>query len=130
MKKSLVGIVAVVGVVAVGAFAFFFRTEELNSATIAIAGMTCSSCAGHIAETLQQLEGVTLAEVSYEKKHAAVKFDPTLITLAAMENEISKLGFSTANFAAKTLPAGQKKCEAENPEGMGCCAPPTKGSDT
>lgn len=127
MKKSLVGIVAVIGVVA---FTFFFRAEDSNSATIAIEGMTCASCASHIAEMLQNLEGVTFAEVSYEKKHASVKFDPTLITTAAMESEISKLGFSTANFAAPMLPSGQKKCDAEKNADMDCCAPPTKGSDT
>jgi hypothetical protein len=73
---------------------------------------------------------IKLMSVFMKKKQAEVKFDAGRTTIAAVENEISKLGFSTANVAAQTLAPGQKKCEAEKSSGMDCCAPPAKGWDT
>jgi len=130
MKKTVLGIAALLGLALVAGFVFFSGAEDLNSATIAINGMTCPACAGKITGMLQNLEGVAAAKVSYEKREAQVKFDPTLITAAALESEISKLGFGTANFEARSCAPEQKQCETEKSAGMDCCAPPAKHSDT
>lgn len=130
MKKSLLGIVALCGLVILGAVAFFPGAEDLNSATIAIDGMSCAACAEKITGMLQGLDGVAAAKVDYEKGEAQVKFDAALITLPTMEKEISKLGFGTDNFEAQACDPAQKQCEPKSSASMDCCAPPPKRSDT
>ncbi len=132
MKKVFVGIVAVFGVLLGSAYFLFSDSAAVSSAQIAVSGMSCPACADKIQTMLEKLEGVSTAKVSVTEGRAHVEYDPTLITVAAMESEISKLGFGTANFKAKSCAPEEKQCETEKPSGVGtdCCAPPAKRSDT
>ena len=130
MKKFRFGIAALCGLIVLAGYALFSGAKEVNSATIAINGMTCPACGEKIAGMLQGLEGVDAAEVSLKTNAAVVKFDPMLITPAALESEISKLGFGTTNFEAQACDPAQKQCETEKSASMDCCAPPAKRSDT
>ena len=46
--------------------------------TLAVSGMTCSSCANRIERKLNKLEGVT-ATVNYATESATVSYDPELV---------------------------------------------------
>src|SRR3569832_1881719 len=43
-----------------------------------IGGMTCNSCAAHIKEALENMQGVQSAHVSYPKADAQIIAEPTL----------------------------------------------------
>jgi len=108
---------------------FFSGADDLNNATIAISDMSTAASVDKITAMLQSLDGVAAAEVNLEDGSARVKYDPTLITVAAMESEISKLGFSTANFKAESCAPTEQSCDTEKTT-MDCCAPAPKRSDT
>lgn len=130
MKKIIAGSVALVAIVLAAAYVFSPGAEDLSSVTIAISGMSSPAAVDKITGLLQGLEGVATAEVSYKEARARVQYDPTLITVAAMESEISKLGFGTANFEAQSCAPEEKAAATEKAAGADCCAPPAKRSDT
>ncbi|HBO5401973.1 TPA: mercury resistance system periplasmic binding protein MerP, partial [Pseudomonas aeruginosa] len=43
--------------------------------TLSVPGMTCAACPITVKKALTKVEGVTKAEVSYEKREAIVTFD-------------------------------------------------------
>lgn len=68
-------------------------TVETVTATIPIEGMTCAGCATSIRQALARREGIKSVEVSFEKKHASVTFDPAKVTLEQVAEVIKKIGF-------------------------------------
>ena len=62
----------------------------METVTIQITGMTCSSCVRSITKVLNSVPGVEKAEVSLEKENAVVTFDKTKTNadtlIAAIEN--------------------------------------------
>src|SRR3546814_2082997 len=59
--------------------------------TLKITGMTCASCASHIADALHKVPGVRSAQVSYADGNAHVATDPGT-SLAALTAAIAGLG--------------------------------------
>jgi periplasmic mercuric ion binding protein len=53
----------------------------------------CESCAVGIKAMLKHTEGVTSAEVSYEKKEAVVDFDPATTSTEKIVEAITNLGY-------------------------------------
>lgn len=45
-----------------------------------IEGMTCGSCATAVRHVLTNVDGVTAADVSFEKKNAVVTYEPARVT--------------------------------------------------
>ncbi|GBC76554.1 Copper-exporting P-type ATPase A [bacterium HR08] len=68
-------------------------TVEAVTATIPVEGMTCAGCAVSVRQALLQRDGVKAVEVSVEKKHAVVTFDPARLTLEQVADAINKTGF-------------------------------------
>jgi copper chaperone len=81
-----------------------FAAEHYSAATIAtpvpaevtlrITGMTCGGCVLGVRKVLTRLDGVTSADVSYEKGSAIVRFDPSRVTTAKMIAAIKTLGYT------------------------------------
>src|SRR5882757_1793978 len=71
-------------------------TTEGDSSTqsieLAIAGMTCASCAARIERTLNKLEGVTAA-VNYATEKAQIEFTPSTST-AGLIRVIADTGYT------------------------------------
>jgi P-type Cu+ transporter len=59
-----------------------------------IKGMHCASCAGIISKVIEKLEGVSSVYVNFATETAKIRFDPKVISVEKMNNEISRLGYS------------------------------------
>ncbi len=68
-------------------------TIEAVTATIPVEGMTCAGCAASVRQALMRRDGVKAVEVSVEKKHAVVTFDPARVTLEQVADAINRTGF-------------------------------------
>jgi P-type Cu+ transporter len=68
---------------------------------LAIAGMTCASCAVRIEKRLNKLEGVTAA-VNFASEHAAVAFDPGQVSVGDLIGAVEAAGYH-ASLAREAL---------------------------
>ena len=73
-------------------------------ADIAVAGMSCQNCADKIDAALSQLDGVKAVEVNLKEGVAQVKYDAALVTVPAMQQSITKLGYSIGKTGAAAPP--------------------------
>ncbi|GKT08453.1 heavy metal translocating P-type ATPase [Desulforhabdus sp. TSK] len=58
-----------------------------------IQGMTCAACVRRVEKGIQELEGVQSAAVNLATSKATVEYDPTLVTLAAIEEKVRDIGY-------------------------------------
>jgi mercuric ion binding protein len=58
--------------------------------------MTCGGCVGATKKVLTRLDGVTAADVSFEKGEAIVTFDDQKVTVDQMIAAIATLGYRAA----------------------------------
>ncbi len=65
----------------------------MSETTIKIGGMSCGGCVRKISGLLQALPGVEQAEVLLEVGEARVRFDPAMVTVAAMRELVDAAGF-------------------------------------
>lgn len=61
--------------------------------TIPVIGMACSVCSANVERKLNSLKGVNSASVSLAGRTALVDYDPAIISLEEMKQEISKAGY-------------------------------------
>ena len=64
-----------------------------RTVTLAVDGMTCSSCPYIVRSVLQEVPGVARAEVSSAEKTAVVTFDDARTTVAALTQATAGVGF-------------------------------------
>ena len=64
--------------------------QQLN---LPIIGMHCENCTSTITRHLKKMDGILAAEVSLATEYAAVTFDTTTLSEAAIVNKIRDLGF-------------------------------------
>jgi len=69
-------------------------SKNSTSLSMNVVGMHCASCAGTIKRKLEKLDGVESCVVNYGTEKAKVTFDPNTVTVAKMNKEIDKLGYS------------------------------------
>ena len=62
-----------------------------------ITGMHCENCTSTITRHLKKMEGILAAEVSLATEHAAVTFETTTLTEAAIVDKIRDLGFDVVD---------------------------------
>lgn len=62
--------------------------------TLKITGMTCGGCAIATRKVLTRLDGVSKADVSYEKGNAVVTYDPAKTSAEKMIAAIKTLGYT------------------------------------
>ena len=58
-----------------------------------VTGMTCGGCTGSVRRTLNEIDGVSHAEVSLRPGIAMVVTDPARVTAAPIESAITGLGY-------------------------------------
>lgn len=64
-----------------------------DTVTLHIEGMTCGGCTLATRKVLERLDGVTKADVSYEKKRAVVTYDPARVTVTQMIAAVATLKY-------------------------------------
>jgi copper ion binding protein len=122
MKKALLGASAMV-VFAVSGILFLSGTEKVESAVIPVDGMSCQGCVEKVRTTLSDLKGVKKVDVSLKEREARVKYDANSVTIATMEQSITKLGYSVGNVGSEAKPSvHEKKHDAGCKPADGCCA--------
>ena len=68
-----------------------------QTVTLSVPGMTCAACPLTVKQALRKVQGVSKAEVSYEKKQAVVSFDDTKTNVKALTKATADAGYpSTA----------------------------------
>lgn len=60
---------------------------------LAVPGMTCAACPLTVKKALSRVEGVTKAEVSYEKREAMVSFDDSKTSVEALTEASENAGY-------------------------------------
>lgn len=86
MFKNILSISSFVGVLVFSSLAF----AAPQTVTLAVPGMTCSTCPLTVKKALLNVEGVQRAAVSYAKKEARVTFDDS-------KTSLEKVTLATAN---------------------------------
>jgi mercuric ion binding protein len=64
-----------------------------QTVTLDVPGMSCAACPMTIKMALKKVEGVTEAEVSYQKREATVTFDDTETTVEALTQATANVGY-------------------------------------
>ncbi|RKU09348.1 hypothetical protein C6503_21400 [Candidatus Poribacteria bacterium] len=68
-----------------------------NQINLPITGMHCENCTSTITRHLKKMDGVLAAEVSLATEYAAVTFDTTTLSEAAIVDKIRDLGFDVVD---------------------------------
>ena len=64
--------------------------------TLPVTGMTCANCAANIERGLKKLEGVQTSNVNFAAEQAIVAFDPKLLHVKDVVQNIQGSGYSVA----------------------------------
>ena len=67
----------------------------LETVTLKLSGLHCTSCAVNIDFSLEDLPGVTNSSTNYAKSEATITFDPKQTDLKSIKKLISDLGYQT-----------------------------------
>ncbi len=70
---------------------------ETKLITLPITGMTCANCVGSVERSLKKVSGVNTAMVNLSSERATVEYDPSVATLPAMIDRVTKAGYGIAN---------------------------------
>ena len=82
--------------------------------TISVPHMQCGMCENKISKKLEKLEGVVSVEADAEQDIVIVRYNPSALTLATLEEAIAAVGYDAGE--TMTTPEAQKKLH-------GCCKP-------
>jgi P-type Cu+ transporter len=80
-----------------------------KKAKIKISGMSCASCALNIEKSLENLEGVSEAQVNLGTEEATVEYDSKKLNLSKLENAVVDAGYGVINEKI-TLKIGGMTC--------------------
>lgn len=69
------------------------QSDNLQTATFHIKGMTCSGCEAHVNSELSKVNGMIDAKTSYAKATATVRFDKTKTSVENLKTAIEKTGY-------------------------------------
>lgn len=78
---------------------------------ISIGGMHCATCALNIEETLKELPGIKVANVSFASEKATVRYDPTKVEQSAIKAAIEELGYKFLGEINETQAQEERKRE-------------------
>ncbi len=96
MMTSRIPLAALLAVLATPAFA------AQQSVTLAVPGMSCAACPITVKKALTRVDGVTRAEVDYDKRQAVVTYDDTKADVAKLTRATADAGYpSTFKEATK-----------------------------
>ncbi len=65
----------------------------MQTVTLGISGMTCGGCMKSVTRVLSALDGVAKADVSLEKRCAAVDYDPAKVGVERLKQAVIEAGY-------------------------------------
>lgn len=65
----------------------------IQTVTLEVPGMTCSTCPITVKQALSKVKGVTATQVSYEKRQAIVTFDDAKTAVPALTKATENAGY-------------------------------------
>ena len=96
------------------------------TATLALEGMTCASCALRIEKGLKKVSGVASAAVNLATERAAVTYDPAVASPSDLVAKVAATGYRAAVMAEPEPPAATKPPAEQSSElaitGMTCAS--------
>ncbi|AOY74810.1 heavy metal translocating P-type ATPase [Clostridium formicaceticum] len=93
------------------------QSNNIEKVSFKVQGMSCSSCAAGIERKLNKTEGVIGANINFAVEKAQVEFDKDKITLEAIMDIITSLGYVVSAEAS-----GQQEKKTLKVQGMTCSA--------
>ena len=88
----------------------------VHTATLAIEGMTCASCANFVEKALRRAPGVQSAQVNLATEKATVAFAPALTDRAQLRAAVEAAGYHVAEAAAPAAGPAAFPTEASDDE--------------
>lgn len=74
-------------------YELIIQKNQLETVTLRIEGMSCSSCANTITLTVEALEGVSEVNLNFVNNKLNLKFDPKIIKLSQIQKAIHDVGY-------------------------------------
>jgi Cu+-exporting ATPase len=71
-------------------------SDEEQRITLAVDGMTCSSCVGHVEDALKEVPGVSAVDVNLATENAVVSLDPLRVTVVQLAEALDEAGYGIA----------------------------------
>ncbi|MDR1319816.1 MAG: heavy metal translocating P-type ATPase [Gracilibacteraceae bacterium] len=87
----------------------------METQVLSVRGMTCAACAQRIERAVRKLGGIEQANVNLAGEKLFVKYDDASLSLQAIKETVTKLGYEAAEKPAAhtvTLPIGGMTCAA------------------
>lgn len=75
------------------------ESNNIQSASFQIKGMTCGGCEEHVNSELSKVAGVIKYKTSYADRSSLVTFDKTKVDVRSITAAISNTGYTVSNFA-------------------------------
>ncbi|CAF1034528.1 unnamed protein product [Adineta steineri] len=72
------------------------KLENISRAYLRVQGMHCNSCVMNITQTVEDLPGIHHIKVSFDDQSANILYDPNIIPLSTIIDEIQDLDFQVA----------------------------------
>ena len=71
------------------------QTKQVVMQTVKmpVDGMVCNACQSTVKKAIKSVEGVSVAEVSLEKKFAAFTYDPKIVKVEQVQKAVNDQGF-------------------------------------
>jgi len=67
-----------------------------KTVTLAVPGMRCAACPITVKKALTRVDGVTRAEVDYDKRQASVTFDDARVSVDQLSRATSEAGYPSS----------------------------------
>lgn len=85
---------------------------SVNKENLSILGMSCTSCSNSLQRSINNLEGVMNAIVSFETKKLSFEYDGDLISLENIEKAVEECGYKAEKKAVikNLFPTVASKC--------------------
>lgn len=74
------------------------ESNNIQTASFQIKGMTCGGCEEHVNSELSKVSGVIESQTSYAKGISTVKFDKSRASIEELKNAIAKTGYKVTNY--------------------------------
>ena len=81
----------------------------MKKQTIPVVGMMCAVCSAHVEKKLSSLKGVNTCAVSLPSRTALVEYDPAVISLQQMRQEVEAIGYDLVIEQDRDIVAIERK---------------------